>query len=152
MLALAAAIAALGPFALNGTAAAAEQAAREKLVIESDGKTHTFDIEVARAPHEKARGLMYRTELKPLTGMLFPYEAAEEVQMWMRNTYIPLDMLFIRADGRIHRIAARTEPMSDKIIGSNGPVTAVLEIGGGEAARLGIKAGDVVKHGHFKGE
>lgn len=122
---------------------------REVLTIESGEASHTFNIEVARSPGEKAHGLMYRTALPAGTGMLFPYDEATEIQMWMRNTYISLDMVFIRADGRIHRVEARTEPMSEKIIPSNGDVTAVLEIGAGEASRLGLKSGDVVRHGHF---
>jgi uncharacterized protein len=72
------------------------------------------------------------------------------LSMWMRNTYIPLDMVFIRPDGTIHRIEANTEPLSEKIIASNGPVSAVLEIGGGVAAKLGIAAGDKVRHALFK--
>lgn len=133
-----------------GTVAQARDAqGREVLKIESGGKTHTFKVEVARTPQEKAQGLMYRTQLPPGTGMLFPYDEPMEIQMWMRNTFIPLDMVFIRADGRIHRIEALTEPMSEKLIGSHGDTTGVLEIGGGEAARLGIKAGDLVRHAHF---
>jgi uncharacterized membrane protein (UPF0127 family) len=134
--------------ALHG-AIAGGQMARETLVIESGEARHTFDIEVARTPQEKAHGLMYRTTLPAGTGMLFPYEGAAEIQMWMRNTYIPLDMVFIRADGSIHRIEAHTEPMSEEIISSHGDVTGVLEIGAGEAARLGLKPGDVVHHAHF---
>jgi hypothetical protein len=71
--------------------------------------------------------------------------------MWMRNTYIPLDMVFIRADGTVHRIEAMTEPHSEEIIASKGPVTGVLEIAGGAAARMGLKPGDTVRHRHFKG-
>lgn len=123
--------------------------ARELLTIESGDRTHTFDVEVARTPEEKAQGLMYRTQLPSGTGMLFPYDEPAEIQMWMRNTFISLDMVFIRADGRIHRIEARTEPMSEKLIGSHGDMTGVLEIGAGEASRLGIKAGDLVRHAHF---
>ncbi|CFX04266.1 conserved exported protein of unknown function [Candidatus Filomicrobium marinum] len=125
------------------------QMPRETLTIQSGEKTHTFEVEVARLPQEKSRGLMYRTELPVGTGMLFPYEEPTEIQMWMRNTYISLDMVFIRADGRVHRIAAYTEPMSDDIVSSHGDATGVLEIGGGEASRLGIKAGDLVRHAHF---
>jgi hypothetical protein len=69
--------------------------------------------------------------------------------MWMRNTYIPLDMVFIRPDGTVHRIAAMTEPLSETTIASGGDVSAVLELNGGAAARLGLKVGDKVRHGHF---
>jgi uncharacterized protein len=92
---------------------------------------------------------MYRTSLARNTGMLFPYPEARELSMWMKNTYIPLDMIFIRADGTIHRIEAMTEPLSERVIASRGAVTAVLEIAGGAAARLGLKAGDKVRHPHF---
>ena len=81
--------------------------------------------------------------------MLFLNAAPREQTMWMRNTYIPLDMVFIRADGTVHRIAAMTEPHSEEIISSNGPVSAVLEIAGGAAQRLGLKPGDKVRHRHF---
>jgi uncharacterized membrane protein (UPF0127 family) len=84
------------------------------------------------------------------TGMLFPYERAEEITMWMRNTYIPLDMVFIRKDGVIHRIEEMTQPLSEEIVASKGNVTAVLELNGGAARRLGIKPGDQVVHPAFK--
>ncbi len=122
---------------------------RERLVIRTKTGERVFAIEVARTPREKALGLMYRRMLPSGQGMLFPYERPDEVTMWMRNTLIPLDMLFIRGDGRVHRIEAHTEPMSERIIGSGGPVTGVLELAAGEAARLGIAAGDLVEHGHF---
>lgn len=120
------------------------------LVVEtrSGGKV-TFAIEIAESDAEKAKGLMFRTQLSDGEGMLFPYGRDMDVTMWMRNTYIPLDMLFIRSDGVIHRIEARTEPHSERIIASQGPVMAVLEIAGGAAERLGIAAGDKVRHEFF---
>ncbi len=123
--------------------------AREKLVIVTRSGRHTFDVEVARTDAEKARGLMFRTRLAPGYGMLFPYGKASEASMWMRNTYISLDMIFVTAQGRVHRVEARTEPHSEKIISSHGEVTGVLEIAAGEAERLQIKAGDIVLHPHF---
>ena len=108
-----------------------------------------IDIEVAEDPQEKALGLMFRTELADNKGMLFPYSEARELSMWMRNTYIPLDMLFIRPDGVIHRIETRAEPMSERVITSGGPVSAVLELAGGATERLGIKAGDRVRYPLF---
>lgn len=149
LLSLAVFLFAIGGFLAMTQSMAGGQMPREKLTIQSGDQTHTFDVEVARSAQEKSRGLMYRTKLPAGTGMLFPYEGPTEIQMWMRNTYISLDMVFIRADGRIHRIAAYTEPMSDNIVASHGDATGVLEIGGGEAARLGLKAGDLVQHGHF---
>ncbi len=109
----------------------------------------TLDVEIADTPARQALGLMYRTELPERGGMLFLNAAPREQTMWMRNTYIPLDMVFIRADGTVHRIAAMTEPHSEEVISSNGPVSAVLEIAGGAAQRLGLKAGDKVRHRHF---
>lgn len=110
------------------------------------GGSVSFQVEVAASDAEKAKGLMFRTKLGDGEGMLFPYGRSQEITMWMRNTYIPLDMIFIRADGTIHRIEANTEPLSDRVIASNGDVFAVLEIAGGGAERHGIRAGDRVTH------
>ena len=109
-----------------------------------------IDIEVTETPAEKAQGLMFRTRLPDSGGMLFFYETPQEITMWMRNTYIPLDMVFIRADGIVHRIEARTEPLSENIVASKGDVTACLELAGGAAERLGLKPGDRVEHRYFK--
>ena len=81
--------------------------------------------------------------------MLFPYDREQEVSMWMQNTYVSLDMIFIRKDGRIHRIAENTEPMSTKIISSRGPARAVLEVVAGTAQKYGIRPGDRVGHPLF---
>lgn len=142
-------IAYLGPF---GSAPAFAKARTETLIVQtaSVGGTHRFEVEVARSDEQKALGLMFRTSLPNGTGMLFPYGEPQEVTMWMSNTYISLDMLFIRSDGIIHRIEANTEPFSEEIISSNGPVTAVLELSAGTAAKLGIKAGDKVQHTIFQ--
>ncbi len=113
------------------------------------GQETPIDVEVAEEPKEKQFGLMFRTDLPDGTGMLFPYGAPREITMWMHNTYIPLDMVFIRADGVVHRIEERAEPLSDRIIASQGPVAAVLELPGGAAARLGLKPGDRVRHPMF---
>ena len=121
----------------------------ETLIIETQGGQVHFDVEVARSVEEKAMGLMFRKKLERGRGMLFPYSKAEEISMWMRNTFISLDMVFIADDGRVHRIEERTQPMSEEIIESRGAVTAVLEIGAGEAERLGLKVGDKVLHAHF---
>jgi len=106
-------------------------------------------VEIAQSTDEQARGLMFRRSLKRGHGMLFLYGAPQEISMWMRNTYISLDMVFFKADGRVHRIASNTEPFSEEIIYSMGNVTAVLEIGAGEAKRLGIEEGDRIIHSHF---
>jgi hypothetical protein len=123
---------------------------RETLVLQTAARKHTIDVEIAETSDEKAMGLMFRTSLADTQGMLFPYPSPQELTMWMRNTYIPLDMVFIRADGVVHRIEARTEPLSERVIASQGSVTAVLELAGGAAERLGLKPGDVVVHRHFK--
>ncbi len=99
----------------------------------------TLDVEIADTPARQALGLMYRTSLPDRYGMLFIHSPPRESTMWMRNTYIPLDMVFIRADGTIHRIAEMTEPHSEEVIASRGPVSAVLEIAGGAARTLGLK-------------
>jgi hypothetical protein len=97
-----------------------------------------------------ARGLMFRTHLAERAGMLFPYGAPREVTMWMENTQIPLDMVFIRADGVVHRIEAWTAPLSRATIPSRGKVTACLELAGGAAELLGLSPGDRVEHSAFK--
>ena len=119
-------------------------------LVTAAGREAPIDVEIADDPQEKQVGLMFRTDLPDGKGMLFPYESPREVTMWMHNTYIPLDMVFIRPDGVVHRIETRAEPMSERIIGSQGPVNAVLELAGGAAERLGLKAGDRVRHPLFK--
>ena len=136
-------------FAFPATAHA-RMAVSQLTIDKAGGGSVAFEIELAQSDQEKAAGLMFRTKLADTEGMLFPYGRMMEVTMWMRNTYIPLDMLFIRADGIIHRIEAMTEPLSDRVIASQGPVYAVLELAGGAAARLGIKAGDKVNHKTFE--
>lgn len=122
----------------------------DRLWLVTESGEHQIDIEVAETIEEKSLGLMFRSELAKGRGMLFPYPAPDEITMWMKNTFIPLDMVFIRADGTVHRVEERAEPQSERIISSNGPVMAVLEIAAGEARRLGVKAGDTVRHAHFK--
>ncbi len=104
-----------------------------------------FRVEVARSEAEQARGLMFRTALAPDGGMIFPFAPPRPASFWMRNTVIPLDMIFVRADGTIARIAANTVPYSLDPVESGEPVAAVFEIGGGRAAALGIAPGDVVR-------
>ena len=101
-------------------------------------------VEVAAAPDEQERGLMFRPSLAPDRGMIFPLPAPVVATFWMKNTLIPLDMIFIRADGTIAKVAAQTVPMTLDLVGSDEPVTAVLEIAAGRAAQLGIRAGDRV--------
>jgi uncharacterized membrane protein (UPF0127 family) len=133
---------------LSATAAEAEMR-RDKLILETAAGRHTIEIEVAETPEEKSRGLMFRAKVPDGTGMLFPYGTPQEITMWMKNTYASLDMVFISGDGRVHRIETGTEPLSERVIGSEGPVTAVLELAAGAAAKLGLKPGDKVLHKAF---
>lgn len=133
----------------GANAQAGASAVYETLEVATAAGPKAFKVEVARTPEQQAKGLMFRTALDDDHGMLFPHPEPRELTMWMRNTYIPLDMLFIRADGTIHRIEERTEPLSEKVIGSQGDVSAVLELAGGASARLGIKPGDKVRHSLF---
>ncbi len=122
---------------------------RETLALVTGAAEHIIQVEITSTPEEKAMGLMFRTSLADDAGMLFPYTPPQEATMWMRNTYISLDMIFIRADGIIHRIEANTEPFSERVIASRGSVAAVLELKAGSAARLGLKPGDRVRHPLF---
>ena len=123
---------------------------RETLTVQTTAGPQVIQIEVAETPEEKSKGLMFRPKVPDGTGMLFPYGDPQEITMWMKNTYASLDMVFIRGDGIIHRIETNTEPMSERVIASEGPVTAVLELTAGAAAKLGIKPGDRVQHAAFK--
>lgn len=114
------------------------------LTISSSGKVHRFTVEVARTEVEQERGLMFRDRLGPDEGMIFPMSPPRAASFWMKNTVIPLDMIFIRADGTIARIAAETEPYSVAPVSSGEPVAAVLEIKGGRAGELGISEDDKV--------
>lgn len=115
------------------------------LTITSDGREHRFTVEIAGTAEEQSMGLMYRTKLAPDRGMIFPFNPPRNASFWMRNTLIPLDMIFVRADGSIANIAANTVPYSEEPMISDGIVAAVLEIPGGRSAELGIKPGDTVK-------
>lgn len=123
---------------------------KDRLTLKTGTGDHVIEIEIAESNEDKALGLMYRPKVPPNTGMLFPYGAAQELTMWMKNTYASLDMVFIKGDGTVHRIEYGTEPMSERVISSQGPVTAVLELAAGEAKRLGLKPGDRVVHARFK--
>lgn len=125
--------------------------APEELVIETAAGSHAFAVEIARTPAERSQGLMFRERLAPDAGMLFLYAEDQPVSMWMKNTLIPLDMLFIARDGRIVKIAERTVPLSQVVIVSDGDVAAVLELNGGTAARLGLRPGDRVRYAAFAG-
>ena len=121
----------------------------DRLTLVTASGRHEITIEIAETAQQKSMGLMFRTSLAMNRGMLFPYGTPQEITMWMRNTYIPLDMVFIRADGTVHRIEVKAEPLNERIIASRGAVVAVLELAGGAAESLGLKAGDKVLHKTF---
>lgn len=115
------------------------------LTVRSGAKTHRFVVEVARTLDEQSYGLMNRAELAPDKGMLFPYQPPQPVAFWMKDTLIPLDIIFIAPGGRIARIAENTVPLSLDPVPSGEPVEAVLELAGGRSAELGIEPGDMVE-------
>jgi uncharacterized membrane protein (UPF0127 family) len=121
----------------------------QPLEIATKSGVQVFSVEMATTEEEKQTGLMYRKELPDGKGMLFDFSPEQQISMWMKNTYISLDMIFIRADGRILRIAENTEPHSTKIISSGGLAKGVLEVIAGTAQKYGIKPGDRVAHPLF---
>ena len=146
-LSIAASVAALCAF----TGFDAQAASIQSLEIVTKSGVQVFSVEIATTEEEKTTGLMYRKELADGKGMLFDFSPEQEVSMWMKNTYISLDMIFIRADGRILRIAQNTEPLSTKIIPSGGLAKGVLEVIAGTAQKYGIQPGDRVAHPLFNG-
>jgi len=134
-----------------GTAGGVAAAELQPLEIASKGGVHVFAVEMASTPAEQAKGLMFRRELPEGQGMLFDFHHEQPTSFWMKNTYIPLDMIFIRGDGRILRIAENTVPLSEALVPSGGPVRAVLEVNAGMARKLGIAPGDRVAHPIFGG-
>ncbi|MDB5414822.1 MAG: hypothetical protein JWR10_3157 [Rubritepida sp.] len=119
------------------------------VIVGRDGTRHSFNTEMAVGPQDQTIGMMFRTSMAPDDAMLFDWGAPRESSMWMRNTLIPLDMIFITADGHIHRIAERAVPQSLATIDSRGPVRATLEVQGGTAERLNLRVGDRVLHPVF---
>jgi len=117
-------------------------------VVTASG-THGFTVEIADTPEEQRRGLMFRREMAEDAGMLFLYEEEEPQSYWMRNTYIPLDIIYINAEGRIVSIQRDANPLDDTSLPSYAPAIAVLEINGGLSDRLGIRDGDEVIHPFF---
>ena len=132
--------------------AGAQAASIQPLEIVTKNGVHVFSVELATTDKERETGLMYRKELPDGKGMLFDFSPEQQISMWMKNTYISLDMIFIRADGRILRIAEHTEPQSLNIISSGGLAKGVLEVIAGTAQKYGIAPGDRVAHPLFKGK
>lgn len=139
----------LGLFAL-APARAAEPARVEPVIIETASGRYTFQAEIADTPELRERGLMFRHRLPEGRAMLFDWGSVSEVAMWMKNTYIPLDMIFITRSGKVANVAENTVPFSETIIPSEGPVAGVLEVAAGTAKRIGLKPGDTVLHSMFQ--
>jgi uncharacterized protein len=155
LLSSALALAACSPNAADGAAppAAEESAARHPesglpiipLTVWRGDRKLAFKVEVAKTGAEQAKGLMFRTSMGPDEGMIFPMDPPRMASFWMRNTVIPLDLIFVGVDGRISNIAANAEPYSERPLPSVGEVKGVLELKGGRAAELGIVPGDKVE-------
>lgn len=149
----AAALAVLAPAGATGVSASAERVvilSKAPLVIRSGARAHRFTVEVARTEAEQARGLMFRRSVAPDGGMLFPFRPVRPAAFWMKNTLVPLDMLFIRADGTIARITtARALDLTP--VESGEPVAAVLELRAGRARELGLREGDRVASPALRG-
>ncbi len=146
------ALALSGAMAFVGQAQGAGQTqptTTEPLEIVTANGRHVFAVEVMRTDEERARGLMFRRFMPADRGMLFDFKTEQPVLMWMKNTYIPLDMIFISRNGTVTSVAANTEPMSERTISSGPPAFAVLEVNAGVAAKIGLKPGDRVAHGLF---
>jgi uncharacterized membrane protein (UPF0127 family) len=131
-------------FAASGCATTPASLPIAKILVDTESGTKSFTVELASDTASQERGLMYRREMAPDAGMLFDFHDDARLSFWMKNTILPLDMLFIRSDGTISTIEPNAIPMSTASITSAEPVRAVLEISGGRAHDLGIRAGDRV--------
>jgi uncharacterized protein len=143
----------VGALLCTGAAAAPASVSFEESSLTVDAADGQFEflVEMAVNPAQRSQGLMFRESLDDDRGMLFDFGKSQRATMWMRNTYVPLDMLFIDEGGQITQIAANTQPLSDAVIASREPVRAVLELRGGISAKLGIRPGDRVIHPLFNG-
>lgn len=121
------------------------QAAQQLEVATLDGRVVALEVELADTPQEQARGLMFVEQMPPRTGMIFPIQPPRQAKFWMRNTLIPLDMIFILPGGTIGQIVTRLDTSSDRVTRSIDKVSAVLELNAGEAAALNIGIGDTVR-------
>jgi uncharacterized protein len=131
-------------------AGAARSDGLEPLQIVTATGAHDFQVEIAKDEASRARGLMDRRFMPADHGMLFEFEREAPEAFWMKDTYIPLDMIFISRSGVVTHIVANAEPLSERSIPSGPPCMAVLELNGGAAARIGLKVGDRVRHPFFK--
>ncbi len=151
VLTLAAACGSVGEGAQNVSRNAAQRGlpVEPLQIVTHDGRVHRFRVEIADTYASRERGLMFRKSLGPDAGMLFDFKTEQPVAFWMKNTLIPLDMVFIDARGTVVNVAANAKPMSEANIPSDGPVLGVLEIRGGRAAEIGVQAGDKVRERIF---
>jgi len=133
-----------------GVSASAHAEGLETLRILTASGTHKFDVEVAADDESRERGLMNRRYLPPDRGMLFEFQHEGPVSFWMKNTYIPLDMIFISRAGVVTNVVANAEPLSERVIPSGPACSAVLELNGGSAASIGVRIGDRVEHKFFQ--
>jgi hypothetical protein len=137
-------------FALAAPASAAPGLPVETITIDTKAGPHSFTVEIAADEESREKGLMYRTAMAPDAGMLFDFHTPQLVSFWMENTVLPLDMLFVRADGTIARIKANATPYSRENIPSGEPVQLVIELNAGRAAALGITEGAKVQVPNLK--
>lgn len=144
------AVLALALLMFAGQYAPGRAAGLEPLQIVTATGTHTFQVEIANDDATRERGLMYRRYMAADRGMLFEFDRTAPVGFWMKNTYIPLDMIFISLAGVVTNIVADAEPLSERLIPSGPPCAAVLELNGGEAAAIGLKVGDKVHNSFFR--
>jgi len=121
------------------------QAAHDKLTIMTSGGAHDFDVDVMRSQADLEKGLMFRKSIPADYGMLFDFQREQTIMMWMKNTFVPLDMIFMDKTGKVVGIIANAAPLSEKILTVAAPTDAVLEVRGGTAARIGLKLGDKVR-------
>lgn len=135
--------------AQSACAQAAVSFEKGPLTVQSGDQSHAFEVEIADSPEETSQGLMFRESMAENAGMLFDFGEPREPQMWMRNTLIPLDMLFLNEEGLIIAIAAGARPHSERRISPGVAVKGVLEINGGVSQKLGIAPGDTVRHAIF---
>jgi uncharacterized membrane protein (UPF0127 family) len=122
---------------------------KETMILVTASGRHALSVEITESQADKAMGLMFRQALGRREGMFFGYSKSFEITMWMKNTYISLDMIFIKKNGVVHRIAKGTEPFSESVVASQGDVLAVLEVAAGVADEIGLKAGDKIEHTFF---
>jgi uncharacterized protein len=134
-----------------GLALAAQAAPLERLEVDTASGPHVFQVEVMRTPAELEHGLMDRREMARDRGMLFDFQKAQPVYFWMKNTYLPLDMIFVGPDGRVVNIKHDAKPMDETLIPSGKPTLGVIEVNAGVADAIGLKVGDTVKHPVFQG-